>query len=89
MPKSPKVSFESIRKKIIIKDNIEMKSNILFLIVVLYSFLTLLLLVYNKPSFICRDSYNEYEKQKISYIKLFMCYILIQIPLFFYLIISC
>lgn len=90
MPKSPSVNFESIRRKIEMPDiKDSMKNKITMLLVILYAFLTLLLLIYNKPSFICKDSYAYDKKNRISYVKLFMCYILIQLPLFFYLIFSC
>jgi hypothetical protein len=90
MPKSPSVNFESIRKKVEMRDiKNDMRNKISMILVVMYSFLSLLLLIYTRPSFICRDSYNKNEYDKISYAKLFMYYILIQIPLFFYLFFSC
>lgn len=91
MGKSPSINFnkdfESIRKRIGLTSCLnDGKNKICLLIVILYSFLTLLLFVQYKPRIICSD--KREEENKISYLKLFMYYILVMFPLILYLFLS-
>jgi hypothetical protein len=88
MGKSPsldiiKNNLSGIKKKL--ENN---KKNITFLFIILYLFLTLYLLLRYKPKLICHDTSDILQDRKnISYTKFILYYLLIQIPIFLYLII--
>lgn len=88
MPKSP--SLDIINNNFLnIKNKLDKKKNLLtFLFIFIYMFTTLFLLLKYKPKIICNDNISINNNKTISYTKLVLYYLIIQIPLFLYLIIG-
>jgi len=93
MGKSPTINkiednFSKIKRRLGIKydeDNTN-KSNIKIVISLLYIGVTFLLLILYKPKVIYEDKPYDYDnKSKISYSKLFLYYLIIQVPLVLYI----
>lgn len=96
MSKSPTLNnidknFSKLKRKLGLKSNNNDESSKCFvLIVILYLFVTLLLVLYYKPKHICHEKkpYEEDCDYKISYSKLLLFYLLLQIPLLIYIMFS-
>lgn len=95
MRKSPTLNsidknFSKLKRKLGVRSNDHNTTSKYFsLIIILYLFVTLLFLLYYKPKQICHEKrpYEE-ENYNISYSKLFLYYLLLQIPLFIYILCS-
>jgi ABC-type oligopeptide transport system ATPase subunit len=88
MGKSP--SLDVINDNFLnIKDKLNKKKKITFLFVILYLFLSLYLLIKYKPKMVCKNNTTDFidDRKTISYTKFVLYYLLIQIPLFLYIII--
>ena len=96
MRKSPTLNsidknFSKLKRKLGLRSSDDNTTSKYFsLIIILYLFVTLLLLLYYKPKQICHEKrpYEEEDNYKISYSKLFLYYLLLQIPLFIYILCS-
>lgn len=95
MGKSPTLNnidknFSRLKKKLGLGyDNYD-DSKYFYIIVIMYLFLSLLILLYYKPKNICNDKRPyEYESEyKISYSKFLLYYLLLQMPLLIYIMCS-
>ena len=92
MRKSPTLNtidknFSKLKKKFGIKSN-DTNSKYFSFIIILYIFVTFLLLLYYKPKQICKEKMPYEESNNISYSKFLLYYLLLQIPLFIYIICS-
>lgn len=96
MSKSPTLNnidknFSKLKRKFGLKsDNNDESSKCFVFIVILYLFVTLLLLLYYKPKHVCHEKrpYEDDGDYKISYSKLLLCYLILQIPLLIYVMFS-
>lgn len=95
MRKSPTLNsidknFSKMKRKLGIKSSDDNTSKYFSLIIILYLFISLLFLLSYKPKQICHEKrpYEEEDNYKISYSKFFLCYLLLQIPLFIYILCS-